>query len=84
MSEWDTYLYIYSYIYIYIYMHTYIHAYTYIHTHMHTYIYIYTYTHDFNRIQVLLSESKDQMDSLRNTNDLLHGQVQSLGVQVNR
>jgi predicted PurR-regulated permease PerM len=30
------------------------------------------------------SQGKEQMESLRTTNDILHGQVQSLGVQVNR
>ena len=30
------------------------------------------------------TQSKEQMEALRRTNDIFHGQVQSLGVQVNR
>jgi nucleoprotein TPR len=36
------------------------------------------------RYEETSAQAKEQMEGLRRTNDLLHGQVQSLGIQVNR
>ena len=42
------------------------------------------YQEEKAKLESIITEQKQEIESIRHTSDLLHGQVQSLGVQVDR
>ena len=42
------------------------------------------YQEEKAKLESIINEQKQEIESIRHTSDLLHGQVQSLGVQVDR